>query len=499
MKKSKIIIDTQPEMSAVSLIEEGVLNEYYIEYGHTELLTGNIYKGRVVNVLSGLQSAFVDIGREKNGFLFAAETLEDRQEIFGEGLPQRLNVKEGETVMVQVTKEETENKGARLSCYVSLPGRLLVYLPQLNFLGVSNKISEPSVRERLSGWIEKIKTPQEGFIARTCAASCTKKELLDEAKQLKALYESIQERFSQADDPCQIHSEGNLLVRTVRDMLRAGVESVICSNPETALSLRGELQSKGWQFADAVRHFESGYDIIDEFGISRAVDKLLEKKVELQNGGSLIIERTEALTAIDVNTAKFKAAESHEETVFLVNAEAAKEIARQIRLRNIGGIIVVDFIDMQSPQNREKIVELLRSEVSSDRIKTRVLDMTGLGLVELTRKKIGLELVSFLLEPCPHCKGGEQTHSALWVARKIKAALKRLFTDQKCSSALVTCAPNVLNAVFAHRFFAADCETVWREKRIYMIPNHGIKPHIFSVSGSNAVSLNLPNDAKLLY
>ncbi len=500
MKKGKIIIDIDPRMSGVALLEEGVLNEYYVEYGQNELLTGNVYKGKVVNVVGGLESVFIDIGREKNGFLRIGE--DDRAEFktgeFSGQFPAPGPLKEGDFVMVQVAKEESELKGAKLSANISLPGRLLVYLPKFDFKGISSKITDEASRDRLCEWIDKMHAPGEGFIARTASAACDKKEFLAEAGELRELYAEICRKYDETDGIGQIRSEGNLLMRTVRDILRANVDTIVCNDLATCGALRAEFARQGSRYEKAVRFFDDKNDILDAFGITREVDALLRTKAELKSGGAVIIERTEALTAIDVNTARCSA-KDYAQTVFLTNAEAAAEIARQIRLRNIGGIIVVDFIDMQDEKQKAEIVEILRREVSRDRIKTRVLNMTELGLVEITRKKVGNELSSFLLDSCPLCKEPASSQSKPWIARKLKAALKKLFAERDVSSALVSVNPAVMDYIFETRFFSADCESVWRGKRIYLIPNPDAKFYAFAVSGSNASHLNLPNNAKLLY
>ena len=453
MKRGQILIDIEKTMSSVSLIEDGRLNEYYVEYKENNLITGNIYKGRVVNVLQGLQTAFVDIGLSKNAFLYVGETLDDKGNLRKSGvIPQELNIKEGDFVMVQVTKEETETKGARLTMNLSLPGRYVVYLPTLDFIGISNKLTDENLRGKLSKTLEKFKRGSEGFIARTVCADVKKGEILAEAESLRKLYAEIEAAFEAADGIAPIHSEGNLLFRTVRDMLSYDIDAVICNDYDTVERLKRDFKKKKSAFCDKIQYYESDYDMMDVFGISRELDLLLERKVALPSGGSLVIDKTEALTAIDVNTGKFRGHVDHEETVFLTNMEAVVEIARQIRLRNIGGIIVVDFIDMALDEHKEKVVAALKREVAFDRTKTRVLEMSGLGLVEITRKKVGNELSEFLLDKCPYCGGAAYTHSSIYLARKIKAAIKKLFAENDCTSAIITLNPAYVEHMFSSRF-----------------------------------------------
>ncbi len=500
MKRGQILIDMEKTMSSVSLIEDGRLNEYYVEYKENNLITGNIYKGKVVNVLQGLQTAFVDIGLQKNAFLYVGETLDDKGNLRKSGaIPQELHIKEGDFVMVQVTKEETETKGARLTMNLSLPGRYAVYLPTLDFIGVSNKITDEALREKLSRMFGKFRNGKEGFIARTVCADAKKSEILREAESLRRQYLEIKAAFDAADGIAPIHSEGNLLFRTVRDMLSHDIEAVICNDRDTVERLRSDFKKKKSPFCDKIQYYESDYDMMDVFGISRELDLLLERKVALPSGGSLVIDKTEALTAIDVNTGRFRGQGDHEETVFLTNMEAAREIARQIRLRNIGGIIVVDFIDMVTDEHKSQVVDELKRCVLYDRIKTRVLDMSGLGLVEITRKKVGNELSEFLLDKCPYCGGNAHTHSSVYLARKIKAAIKKLFAENDCTSAIVTLNPAYVEHMFSSRFFADECENIWRDKRIYLVPNESFHAPNFGITGSRSVSLSLPQNARLLY
>lgn len=500
MKKGQILIDVENYMSSVSLLEEGRLNEFYIEYKENDLITGNIYKGKVMNVLQGLQTAFVNFGGKKNGFLFVGETLDDRSDLRRSGaIPLQLDVKEGDYVMVQVTKEEMGLKGARLSMNISLPGRYLVYLPTIDFIGVSNKITDEETRDKLFKLTDKLRPAGGGFIARTLCMDAKKSDIVKESEELIKLYKIILEGYKAAPDIALIHSDGNLIFRTVRDMLRENVQSIVCNDKRTVDNLKAYFQKVNSPYYDMVSLYESDYDMLEVFNVSEELDKLLDRKITLPSGGSIVIDHTEALTAIDVNTGKFLGQGSHEDTVFKTNLEAAAEIARQLRLRNIGGIIVVDFIDMLMEEHRLQVVELLRREALFDRTKTRVMDMSSLGLVEMTRKKVGNELSTLLLEDCPYCKGNSRTPSHLYVARKIMSALKRLFSEEDFDGAIVTLSSAQIDQMFSSHFFSEACETVWRNKRIYLVPNDLIKSQNFTVTGSSSAFLSLPGSARLLY
>ncbi len=485
-------------MSSVSLLEEGRLIEFHIEYKENNRLTGNIYKGKVENVLHGLESAFVNIGRGRNGFLYVGETLDDRADLRSV-VPGALDVQAGDYVMVQVTKEEVGQKGARLTENISLPGRYVVFLPNIDFVGISNKITDASRREMLTKLLQKHKPAGGGLIARTVCIDAKKKDILAEIKRMQALYEKIRADFEKAQGIALLHNEDDLVYRSVRDMLGGEVERIICNNAETVQKLKNRLKEMDSDFSHKVEYYDSAYDLWDVFGIGQQVDKLLERRVALPSGGSLVVDRTEALTAIDVNSGGFTAGADHEETVYLTNMEATKEIARQLQLRNIGGIIVVDFIDMLNAEHKTAVVEALREEVLRDRIKTRVQDMTQLGLVEITRKKVGKELSTKLLEPCAHCKGSGSVPNAYYVARKLRAAVTRAFADTGCENAIVQIGAGVMDAIFASRYFASICANEWKNKRVYLVPNSQVRPLGFVVSANDDAFLNLPTTARLLY
>ncbi len=489
-------------MSSVALIEDGILNEFYIEYKGAERLTGNIYKGKVETILQGMETAFVNIGRNRNGFLFVGETLDDRQDLSSSGaIPKKLNIKEGDYVMVQVTKEEVGNKGARLSMNLSIPGRYVVFLPNIDFVGISNKIVDPDKRDKLIKLLEKNKTQGGGLIARTACLNAKRSDILAEIKRMKAEYENLAKKYELSSGISLIQSEGGLIYRTIRDVLSEKIESIVCNNKTLANSLVSRFRDMKSDFANKVTYYDGKRDIWDEFGIIDEIDKLLQRKVDLPSGGSLIIDRTEALTSIDVNTARYvgDTTNSHEDTVYKTNMEAAHEIARQLRLRNIGGIIVVDFIDMLEDYHKQTVVEKLRAEVLNDRTKTRVLNMTTLGLVEVTRKKVGNEISTVLSKQCDHCKSNGTLPSNNYVARKLKAALKNAFADYDASNAIVTINADSAEYMITSGYFSPLIETVWRNKRIYLIPLRNVNPLTFKIVVNNDNSLSLPPNAKLLY
>lgn len=501
MKNGMILVDVESYMSGVSLVEDGKLKEHYVEYKDSSYITGNIYKGRVENVLTGLQSAFVNFGSTRNGFL-SVEEIPVHKTVLGESgvVPKKLNVREGDFVMVQATKEEIGTKGARLTTTITLPGRYVIYLPTLDFTGVSNKITDAETREKLTKLLTKLAPDGSGFIARTACLEAKRGEITEESKRLIAQWQRIQESYANTDGIAQVYADGDLVFRTVRDMLSSNIETIVCNDKATAENLKRNMKERNIRFYDKVRYYDGAYDLYDAFNILPEVDKLLDRRVKLDSGVSLVFDYTEALTVIDVNTAQFRRGSNHEETVFEANLQAAKEIARQIRLRNIGGIIIIDFIDMVDDEHKQAVVEELRKEMLFDRTKTRIVGMSALGLVEITRKKVGKELSTVLLDKCPYCNGDAHAHATDYVARKIKAELKRLFAAQPtATAALVTVNSLLMDSLFKGGYFTADCETIWKDKRIYLIPELNVLNREFTVKGAAGPTVEVPPSARLLY
>lgn len=496
--KSKILVDYESYMCCVALLEDGVLKEFHVEDRNISRITGNIYKGRVVNVLPGLQSAFVDIGLRKNGFLAATDMLEDRTSLARSGvIPTRLDINEDEYLLVQAIKEPTDSKGPRLSANLSIPGRYIVYMPTVDFIGVSNKITDEADRQRLMSLLVKNRpSPGCGLIARTSAKDARKSDIIDEIKYFNNMYLSLLEKYRSANGVTLLSSDGDLVFRTVRDILNSSVDEIVCNSAELAERLSGYLHAN---LAHPVKvTVMEDVDVLKKFGVLGEVDKLLRHKVELKSGGTLIIDYTEALTVIDVNSAKFTGDTDREQTVFDINCEAAKEIARQIRLRNVGGLIVIDFIDMQDPLHNEEVVKILTAETASDRMRTRVLPMTELGLVQMTRKKTGTKIQSLLLRRCESCHGAAHTQSPNFIARKIKAQLVDVFNDPMCSAATVTVNPSVFEQLCRGDWFSSLFSGKYDGKRVYLVPSAEVGPNSFRLSAQGGTVLSLPDSAFLL-
>ncbi len=496
--KSKILVDYQSYMCSVALLEDGVLREFYVEGQNMDRITGNIYKGKIVKVLPGLQSAFVDIGLKKNGFLAAEDMLEDRTALTRSGaVPTRLDVKEGDYVLVQAIKEATDTKGPRLSANLSIPGRYVVYMPTIDFVGVSNKITDESTRDKLFNILNKHRPDSHiGLIARTAAKDAKKSDIVEEIEYFANTYISLLDKFRSANGISQLSTDGNLVFRTVRDILNSTVDEIICSDTTVANRLNVYLRENLAQPVNVT--LMEDVDVLKKFGVLSDVEKMLRHKVELKNGGSIVIDYTEALTVIDVNTAKFIGDTDHERTVYEINCEAAREIARQLRLRNIGGMIVIDFIDMQDPLHNEDVVNILTAETQKDRTRTRVLPMTELGLVQMTRKKTGSEIQSLLLTPCSHCRGTAHTQSPAFIARKIKAQLVDVFSDAFVTAAVVTVNPSVFESLAKGEWFKEFTVGKYAPKLVYLVSSPDVGHNSFKIGAQSSLILSLPDNAYLL-
>lgn len=492
--KSKILVDYETYMCSVALLEDGDLREFYVEDYNMERMTGDIYKGKVVKVLPGLASAFVDIGKRKNGYLAASDMLEDRTTLARSGrLPTTLNVAEGDYVLVQVVKEPNETKGPRLSANLSIPGRYVVYMPTVDFIGVSNKITDEAVRGKLNDLLVWARpAPGCGLIARTAAKDASPTDIVNEINYFASTYAQLIAKFNSTDGVARLSTDGDLIFRCVRDMLNSSVDEVVCNSAPIASRLDKYLSER---LASSVKVTAlADEDVLKKYGVLDDVEKLLRSKVRLESGGNLVIDYTEALTVIDVNTAKFIGDTDRENTVFQINCEAAREIARQLRLRNVGGMVVIDFIDMTDPAHNEEVVEILRREAALDRMRTRVLPMTELGLVQMTRKKSGVELQSLLLQRCRECNGTAHTVSPNFLMRRIKAQLTEIFNDANCASAVVSVSNTIYNQLKngEWRLYLGKYD----DRRVFAVASSEVGANSFRISARS--SAEMPENAYVL-
>lgn len=424
-----ILIETDSGQTRLALLEDGDLTEYYVERKGQEKLAGNIYLGRVANILPGMQAAFVDIGLEKNAFLHAGDILVDSAD--REAIQSRLGnqsikkmLKTGQELMVQVVKEPGGTKGPRISSHVTLPGRLAVLLPTVEYIGISRRIEEEEERSRLREMAERMRPAGMGLIVRTAAAGADEKELRQDVEYLTKLWESVRARSRHSTAPALIHRDESLAYRAVRDMLSGEVRALYVDGREqyqTAYETAGMLSP---ELQERVVFYQDKEPLFEKYRVDAHFAKALSRHVWLKSGGYLVIDHTEALTVIDVNTGKFVGSSSLAETILKINCEAANEIARQLRVRDVGGIVIIDFIDMESEEDREKLLALLRQLMKKDRTKTNLVGLTGLGLVEMTRKKVHQPVHTQLFRKCPACQGSGMIPSDETVARSVLYELK---------------------------------------------------------------------------
>jgi ribonuclease G len=447
---NELVINARPHETRVALVENSVVVELYVNRGSEQALMGNIYLGRVVRVLPGMQAAFVDIGIDKPAFLYITDVYNDarhwEQVMVQEGEEENneksersvrmrnlknfdINIEgllqEGQEIMVQISKEPIGTKGARLTSYITLAGRHLVFMPTIDHIGISRKIEDEKERARLKEIIQELRQPGEGFIVRTVSERAPKEKLKSEMEFLDRLWNTIQKRREAASAPSLVHKELSITLRAVRDLFTKEIDRLVIDSREEYQSVMEFIEN----FVPALRYsvelYEGREPLFDSYGIEMELSRALEKKIWLKSGGYVVIESTEALATIDVNTGSYVGKRNLEETIAKTNLEAVKEIAYQIRLRNIGGLIVIDFIDMERESDRERVFMALREALEKDRAQTTVLKMSELGLIEMSRKRTRENINLFLTEPCFYCEGRGRLKSPTTICYDIFRDLER--------------------------------------------------------------------------
>ena len=409
----EILMNITPMESRVALVENGVLQEIYVERARSRGIVGNIYKGKVVRVLPGMQAAFVDIGLERAAFIHASEIVA-RSDKNGDEVQERPIyelVYEGQSLVVQVTKDPLGSKGARLTTHISIPARYLVHMPKNNHLGISLRIEDSQERERLRQLVESCLNKEEnraktgGFILRTAAEGIGADEICADILFLHRLWETIEENIRSSKAPANVYEDLPLHLRTVRDLVNPDIEKIRIDSRETFEKVSRFVAKLVPEIDGRVEYYSGERPIFDLFGVEDEINKALSRKVQLKSGGYLIIDQTEAMTTIDVNTGAFVGHRNLEETIFKTNLEAAVAIARQLRLRNLGGIIIIDFIDMDDVEHQRQVQRAFEKAMEQDHAKTNFTGVSELGLVEMTRKRTRESLENVLCEPCPTCEG----------------------------------------------------------------------------------------------
>ncbi len=419
MAREMLVNVSEGEECRVAVLDNGSLEELYIERANIASTVGNIYKGRVVNIEAGIQAAFIDFGHAKNGFLhisdlhprYFAETVEKEEKIgrrksVTQRPPIQRCLKKGMDIIVQVIKEGINTKGPTLSSYISLPGRYVVLMPWMNKTGVSQKIEDEAERKRLREMLDGLRLPkQAGLIIRTAAQMATKRELQNDISHLSRLWSAILKRGEKDKSPAPIYQESDLVIRTMRDIFDSQIRKIYCDSEAMTRRIRDFLGIVQPRLRKRVVYYDNKVPLFSRYRIEREIEKIQSSHVALPSGGSLVIEQTEALVAIDVNSGKYRKQDNAEQTALKINMEAAREIVRQLKLRDMGGLIICDFIDMRDNKHKREVERVFRDALKTDRARSRVLKMSLFGLIELTRQRMRPSLQSSTYQKCPHCEG----------------------------------------------------------------------------------------------
>lgn len=499
----EMIISSNGHETRVAILEDDQLAELFVEREQNRGVVGNVYKGRVSKVLPGMQSSFIDLGLERDGFLYVSDVIanldeydsdEDEKDNGAQGAqgarganganggtegssapPERRRggrerrgdreenrgpepkieelLKEGQDVIVQVAKEPLGTKGARLTCHVTLPGRFLVFMPTVDHIGISRKIDSREERSRLRGIVKEFRDQHSfngGVIIRTAASGRSKDDILADLNYFYKIWVDMRQRGEQRRSPVTVYQEPSLVAKLLRDLLTDDYSAIRIDNPleyQRALEFIGRIMP---DLAKSVKRYDKDFPIFEEYGVQAELDKALRSKVWLKSGGSIVINQTEALVAIDVNTGRYvgkKTAGRLEDTIIKTNLEAAKEIVRQIRLRDLGGIIVCDFIDMEEKKNRQKVFQAVEQELRKDRAPSKALQVSDFGLVIVTRKRVKQSLERVLTEPCPYCTGAGTIKSSATVCYEILSEVKKVGVDLDGPGVLLRVNPDIARAL----------------------------------------------------
>ena len=464
---AEILINVRANQTRVAYVEDGVLNDLKIERRGSPTLVGSTYKGRVVRVLPGMQAAFVDIGLDRAAFLYVADVrtdLDSDPTIYLEqdeatdaastpdGETARVPIQnllhEGQIIMVQVAKDPLGTKGARITTHISLAGRHVVFMPTLKHLGVSRRIEDETERARLKKIVEELQ-PRGGVIVRTAGEAATREDVGADLDYLYRLWTEVEKAYEKRKSPGLINAEIDVELRALRDLLNERVTRVIVDDPKVHKKVLGFINQFMPKHGKSVEMHGGREPLFDMYDLDLEISRSLDRKIWLKSGGYIVIDEAEALVVIDVNTGRFVGKKDLEDTILKTNVEAVKEIAHQLRIRNCGGIIIIDMIDMERPAHREKVMNQLRLELASDLAKTTVVSMSELGLVEMTRKRTRPSLVSSLCEPCEYCEGKGYTKRRSTIAQEIFLALEReVLRETRAANATVHCHSAVADWIY---------------------------------------------------
>ncbi|MCW8901081.1 MAG: ribonuclease G [Gammaproteobacteria bacterium] len=420
----ELLINVTPQETRVAYVENGVLQEVHIERERKRGLVGNIYKGKVVRVLPGMQAAFLEVGLDRTAFLHVSDIAQPNGKNGDGGEPSDIIMellREGQELMVQVVKDPMGTKGARLTTQISFPSRYLVYMPGISHVGISQRIEDEAERQRLKDVITEYSAEFEpgGYIARTVAEGIPEEAIYKDMQFLQKIWMNILERNKESAPGSLIHEDMSLVMRTMRDLSGIDIEKVRIDSRSTFDKVKKFASKFIPELENQIEHYPGERPVFDLYGVEDEIQKALERKVPLKSGGYLIIDQTESMTTIDVNTGAFVGHRNLEETIFKTNLESAQAIVRQLRLRNLGGIIIIDFIDMSDAEHKRQVLRALEKHLENDHAKTNVCDVSSLGLVEMTRKRTRESLEHILCEPCHYCKGRASLKTAETVCYEI--------------------------------------------------------------------------------
>ena len=470
----EMIVSTNGHETMVALLEEDLVAEIFVERERQRGVVGNVYKGRVSKVLPGMQSSFIDIGLERDGFLYVAEVIDTLEEFEkleaeedggkgrgsrGESARQRAQqkieelLKEGQEILVQVVKEPLGTKGARLTSHVTMAGRFLVFMPTVDHIGVSRKIESREERSRLRGIVTEFRAARGftgGVIIRTAAAGRPKEDIVSDLEAFHKIWTEIRQKTGSQRAPAVVYREASLVSKLLRDLLTEEFQSIRIDNEHEYRRVIELVERIMPSLAPKVKLYTKPFPIFDEYGVQAEIDKALKSKVWLKSGGSIVINQTEALVAIDVNTGRYvgkKSAGRLEDTIVKTNLEAVKEIVRQIRLRDLGGIIVLDLIDMEEKKNRQKVFQAVEQELKKDRSPSKALQVADFGLIIITRKRVKQSLERVLTEPCPYCSGTGVIKSSSTICYEILSEVKKVSPDLNGHRLLLRVHPDIARAL----------------------------------------------------
>jgi ribonuclease G len=501
---TELIVNSTAYETRVAMLENDNVVEIYIDRKNERGVVGNIYKGKVIKVLPGMQAAFVDIGLEKSSFLYVSDIDSQidlyPQMIADNGFDEEFNeeyskiqantpiedlLKDGQEIIVQVSKEPIGTKGARVTSYISLPGRYLVYMPSVDHIGISRKIEEEKERERLRLIIKDIKGTEEGYIVRTVSEGKSEDEFLADKQFLNRLWVNTQNKAEKTSAPSLLHCDLDLVFRVVRDLFTSDVDRMVIDSPSEYYRVKEFVSNFLPQLEEKIELYEGNEPIFDAYGVEVEISRALKRRVWLKSGGYIVIDQTEALVAIDVNTGRYVGKRNLEETIFKTNMEAAREIAYQLRLRNIGGIIIIDFIDMEEQKNRMLVYNALQKSLMNDKTKTTIYEISELGLIQMTRKRVRESLGRNLMEPCGYCEGEGFIKSKISVCYDIFREVSRIAPLTKEKKILVIAQNDIADMLYdEERRGVEELENRFK-KRVIIKGEHEFHQEQFEVMLTN--------------